>query len=176
LAPIDLAGSGQHRENAGVLFAKGAVFEFSFHRIHSKKVLDNRYTDMITSPMLSRQLTLPADPPAELTPSLPYSCSLLALVPALPSFRINHLQPLFAKHPGGGTQHVHAEHRVHSHMFSPWRIRSFVFIFLQIPLPGVPSHAVFSFHTLTNPFASNSFRFKSIQNPGGVEGRECPLC
>src|SRR5713101_8135120 len=68
----------------------------------SKKVLDNRYTDMITSAMLPRQLTLPPHPPAKLTPSLSYSCSLFALFFALPSFRINHLQPLFTKHPGWG--------------------------------------------------------------------------
>jgi hypothetical protein len=79
-----------------------AVFEFFFHGIHSKKVLDNRYTDVITYCMLSRQLTRPTHPPARLNPSLPYSCSLFAFVPALPSFRINHLQPLFTNHPGGG--------------------------------------------------------------------------
>src|SRR5216683_1851626 len=57
---------------------------------------------MITSRMLPRQLTLPPHPPANLTPSLSYSCSLLARFFALPSFRINHLQPLFTKHPGWG--------------------------------------------------------------------------
>ena len=68
----------------------------------SKKVLDNRYTDMITSAMLPRRLTLPSHPPAKLTPSRSHSCSLFALFSALPPFRINHLQPLFAKHPGWG--------------------------------------------------------------------------
>jgi len=57
---------------------------------------------MITSRILPRQLTLPLHPPAELTPSLSYFCSLFALFSALPSFRINHLQPLFGKHPGWG--------------------------------------------------------------------------
>jgi hypothetical protein len=52
--------------------------------------------------MLPRQLTLPPHTPAKLTPSPSHSCSLFARFPALPSFRINHLQPLFAKHPGGG--------------------------------------------------------------------------
>ena len=83
-------------------FAKRRVLGFSFHRIHSKKVFDNRYTDVITSCMLPRKLTLPTHPLAKLTPSLPYSCRLFAFVPKLPFFRINHLQPLFAKHPGGG--------------------------------------------------------------------------
>src|SRR5258708_7762520 len=57
---------------------------------------------MITFHMLPRQLTLPPHPPAELTPSLSYSCRLFALFSALPPFRINHLQPLFAKRPGWG--------------------------------------------------------------------------
>src|SRR5712664_4751058 len=57
---------------------------------------------MITFFMLPRQLTLPPHPPAKLNPSLSYSCSLFALFSALPSFRINHLQPLFGKHPGWG--------------------------------------------------------------------------
>jgi hypothetical protein len=65
-------------------------------------VLDNWYTDMITSRMLPRQLTLPPHPPSKLTPSLSHSCSLFAHFFALPSFRINHLRPLFPKHPGGG--------------------------------------------------------------------------
>src|SRR5713101_655999 len=52
--------------------------------------------------MLPRQLTLPPHPLAKLNPSLSHPCSLFALFPALPFFRINHLQPLFAKHPGGG--------------------------------------------------------------------------
>ena len=52
--------------------------------------------------MLPRQLTLPPHPLAKLNPSLSHSCSLLAPFPALPCFRINHLQPLFAKHPGWG--------------------------------------------------------------------------
>src|SRR5712691_3033359 len=71
-------------------------------RLNQKKALDIRYNDMITFPMLPRQLTLPPHPPAKLTPSPSYSCSLFALFSALPSFRINHLQPLFVKHPGGG--------------------------------------------------------------------------
>src|SRR6266849_1180710 len=57
---------------------------------------------MITSRMLPRQLTLPPHPPAKLSPSPSCSCSLFSLFFALPSFRINHLQPLFAKHPGWG--------------------------------------------------------------------------
>src|ERR1700719_1475058 len=57
---------------------------------------------MITSGMLPRQLTPPVHHPARLTPLPSYSCSLLALFFLRPSFRINHLQPLFAKHPGGG--------------------------------------------------------------------------
>jgi hypothetical protein len=59
--------------------------------------------------MLPRQLTLPPHPPAKLNPSPSHSCSLFftlslegALFTALPFFRINHLQPLFAKHPGWG--------------------------------------------------------------------------
>src|SRR6266851_2524105 len=52
--------------------------------------------------MLPRQLTLPEHLPARLSPLTSYSCSLLPLFFPLPSFRINHLQPLFAKHPGGG--------------------------------------------------------------------------
>src|SRR5229473_6283232 len=76
----------------------------------SKKVLDNRYTDMITSAMLPRRLTPPSHPPAKLTPSLSYSCSLFALFSALPSFTINHLQPLFAKHPGWGYPNASMEH------------------------------------------------------------------
>src|SRR5229473_1548775 len=52
--------------------------------------------------MLPRQLTLPPCLLAKLNPSPSHSCSLFVLFSALPSFRINHLQPLFEKHPGGG--------------------------------------------------------------------------
>src|ERR1700674_73169 len=58
----------------------------SYHwRYLSKKVLDNRYTDMITSHMLPRQLTLPPHPPAKLNPSLSHSCKLFFTLLA-PSF------------------------------------------------------------------------------------------
>src|SRR5260370_7355716 len=57
---------------------------------------------MITFAMSPRRLTLPSHPPAKLNPSQSHSCSLFALFSALPPFRINHLQPLFAKRPGGG--------------------------------------------------------------------------
>src|SRR5260221_12007220 len=62
---------------------------------------------MITYRMLPRQLTLPRPLPARLTPLPSYSCSLLALFFPRPSFRINHLQPLFAEHPGGGYIGIH---------------------------------------------------------------------
>jgi len=73
-------------------------------------VLDNRYTHVITSRMLPRQLTLPPHPPAKLNPSLSHSCSLFALFSALPSFRINHLQPLFTKYRGVGIPNATTGH------------------------------------------------------------------
>src|SRR5260221_5709876 len=62
---------------------------------------------MITPRMFPRQLPLPPPLPARLTPLPSYSCSLLALFFPRPSFRINHLQPLFAEHPGGGYIGIH---------------------------------------------------------------------
>ncbi len=49
---------------------------------------------MITSLMLPRRPTLPRHPPAKLTPSLSYSCSLLCASPKVNSHQINSLQPL----------------------------------------------------------------------------------
>src|SRR5260370_2022106 len=63
---------------------------------------------MIPCRMFPRQLPLPPHPPAKLNPSLSYFCSLFSLFFALPSFRINHLQPLFPKHPGWGYPYPNA--------------------------------------------------------------------
>jgi hypothetical protein len=188
-----------------------------FLNFSSKKVLDNRYTNVITYCMLSRQLTRPTHPPAKLTPSLPYSCSLFAFVPALPSFRINHLQPLFTKHPGGGVPNTstpsiastvtcamqrlyplrpqpvpHTPRRNErgplpsiSHpkgflcAFAPlWQIpfcSSFVFMFLQIPLPACPPTPSFPFIHLQIPLRATPFVSHPYKTTG-VWGRECRLC
>ena len=69
-----------------------------------KKVLDNRYTDMITYLMLPRQLTLPPHPPAKLTPPLSHSCRLFRSSKEVNSHQINSLQPLLQNTRGGGTR------------------------------------------------------------------------
>src|SRR5258707_4855643 len=62
---------------------------------------------MIPARMLPRHLTLARHLARSLTPLPSYSCSLSALFFPRPSFRINHLQPLFAEHPGGGYIGIH---------------------------------------------------------------------
>jgi hypothetical protein len=69
-----------------------------------KKILDNRYTDTITSCMLPRRLTLPPRPPAKLNPSLSHSCELFCAPQKVNARQINNFRTLLAKHTGwGGT-------------------------------------------------------------------------
>src|SRR4029077_8045205 len=85
--------------------------------------------------MLPRQSTLPPHPLAKLNPSLSHSCSLFftlslegALFPALPVFRINHLQPLFAKHRGWGIPNAYRAQREplrHPSSISPFRMNTY---------------------------------------------------
>ncbi len=72
------------------------------------KPLDNRYTYVITSRMLLRQLILPPRPPAKLTPSPSHSCRLLCASKKVNSRQISNFQPLFAKHPGWGYLRIYA--------------------------------------------------------------------
>jgi len=70
---------------------------------------------------------VPPHPLAKLNPSPSHSCSLFALFPALPFFRINHLQPLFAKHPGWGVPNAYRTQRErlrHPSSTSPFRMNT----------------------------------------------------
>ena len=68
-----------------------------------QKPLDNPYTNVITSVMLSRQIILPRPSPTKLTPFLRYSCGLLPLFLRVASFVFNSLQPLLPKTGGWGS-------------------------------------------------------------------------
>src|SRR4029077_15108338 len=76
---------------------------------HPKKVLDNRYTVVITFFMLPRQLTLPPQPHAELTPLLSYSCKLFCAPEKVNSRKISKFRTLPPKPPGW---RVHPHHPV----------------------------------------------------------------
>src|SRR5216683_5287514 len=59
---------------------------------------------MISSRMLPRQITSSLRAPAELSSLHSSDCSLLVLSFRSSPFRISNLEPLFAKHPGGGVR------------------------------------------------------------------------
>ena len=70
-----------------------------------KKPLDNRYTDMVTSVMLARQITFFDNPRTKLTPSPTYCCTLFVALKKVNPFGIKQMHALWTKHPcGGGTQ------------------------------------------------------------------------
>src|SRR6266436_2703120 len=59
---------------------------------------------MISSRMLPRQITSSLRAPAKLSSLHSVDCGLWVLLLRSSPFRISNLEPLFAKHPGGGTQ------------------------------------------------------------------------
>src|SRR5882762_1698753 len=63
---------------------------------------------MISSRMLLGQATSSPRAPAELSSLHSGNCSLFVLSFRLAPFRISNLEPLFAKHPGGGYPNLHA--------------------------------------------------------------------
>ena len=162
-----------------------------------KKVLDNLYNDMITSLMLPRQPTLSPHHLAKLTPSPSHSCSLFALFSALPSFRINHLQPLLQNTRGRGypsedvrctegqkchsasplfATHTHSVSRKSfpCHSYANTRDRGATPPATHTSVLATSILFALCFHELANPFSRNSFPFTSIQNPRGV-GSRVPL-
>jgi hypothetical protein len=157
-----------------------------------KKVLDNRYTDMITSPMLPRRLTLPPHPPAKLTPSLSHSCSLLRAPQKVNSHHINSLQPLLQNTRVGGTSEY-----IRSLVLPPSRaprsasipcalsqlrilpIATGVYypqhFHAQVSLLAFRFLSPLCFHILTNCFSRNPFLFTTIRIAPGCGGL-CVLC
>src|SRR5229473_5293673 len=63
---------------------------------------------MISSRMLFGQITSSPRAPAELSSLHSSNCSLLVLSFRSSPFRISNLEPLFVKHPGGGTPNLRA--------------------------------------------------------------------
>jgi len=64
----------------------------------AKKSLDKRYTNMIISVMLARQIPLPDPLSITLTPLLRYSCKLFVAPKKLKSFAIKQIRTLCAKY------------------------------------------------------------------------------
>ena len=98
-------------------------------------MLDNSYTNMITSVMLARQITLLRPSPTKLTPFLRYSCSLLPLFLRVASFVFNSLQPLLPKTGGWGSlPQVISDLAGRTHrFFSPLFSCSYKSLFSQLP-------------------------------------------
>src|SRR6267154_1779095 len=90
---------------------------------------------MITSVMLSRQITLHRPLPTELTPFLRCSCSLLPLFLRVRTFVFNSLQPLLPKTGGwGGLAQVISDLPRRTHrFFSPLFSCSYKSLFSQLP-------------------------------------------
>ena len=90
---------------------------------------------MITSVMLSRQITITRPLPTKLTPLLRYSCSLLPLFLRVPSFVFNSLQPLLPKTGGwGGLTQVISDLARRTHRFiTPLFSWSYKSLFSQLP-------------------------------------------
>src|SRR5260370_20582660 len=86
-------------------FAKGAVFEFSLHSIHTtalKFTIDRRPGLWYGCACYLEQISL--TPPAIPALTLPfsYSCNLFCALQKTNSFIIKQIQTLSTKHPGGG--------------------------------------------------------------------------
>ena len=87
-------------------------------------MLDSAYTNMITSVMLARQITVPRNSPTKLTPLLRYSCKLFVAPENINPFGIKQIRTLSAKHPGWGvlpklrSLFTRGTHRFFSPLFS----------------------------------------------------------
>src|SRR6266849_1708367 len=147
---------------------------------------------MIRSRMLPRQLILPPHPPAKLTPSLSYSCSLLCASPKVNSHQINSLQPLLQNTGGylstalsvallrkNALQQVLCLPRLRT----PCRVSPYLATHTQTPGMGVsrlpPTSAsvlatsilfALCFHILTNCVSRNPFLFTTIRIAPGWGG------
>jgi len=117
-----------------------------------KNLLDNPCTTMITLAMLARRIISVAPVSETLTPFPRYSYGFFCTSEKLNSYKINHFQALFVKHPGYGVPLRHLP-VLRPSALSP------LFDFLSL-----------CFQNLTNPFSHNPFPLTSIQNPGGVAG------
>ena len=168
-------------------------------------MLDNRYTHVITSRMLPRQLTLPLHPPAKLNPSPSHSCKLLCAPKKVNSRQISNFQPLFAKHPGWGypsedvrcteaqkcpsvsplfatLTHSVSRKSFACHSYANTRDGGVTPPPISCSVLATPILFARCFHSDTNPFSRKSFLFTSIQIPGGVTSADSvlrprwPLC
>src|SRR5229473_1875197 len=148
---------------------------------------------MITSRMLPRQLTLPPHPPTKLTPSLPYSCSVLCTPKNVNSHQISNFQPLSAKHPGWGypSEDVRCTEAQKCRSVSPlfatlthsvsrksFACHSYANTRDGVVTPPPISASVLAtpilfalcFHILTNCFSRNPFLFTTIRIAPGWGG------
>ncbi len=141
---------------------------------------------MIRSRMLPRQLILPPHPPAKLTPSLSYSCSLLCASPKVNSHQINSLQPLL-QNTGGVPVHgvvgctdaqkcpsVSPLFATLTHSMSRKSFACHSYANTQdggVTPPPISASVLATPILFANPFSRKSFLFTSIQILGG-----CHLC
>ena len=105
---------------------------------------------MISSVMLVRQITLSAPRPTNLTPFLPCPYSLLRAPKKLIPFRINQIQPLFAKHPGWGITSTRTVSPSHS----------------KCGLP-VSTFKMNTCESVSKQTTSSPFRMNTYAKPGG---------
>jgi hypothetical protein len=129
----------------------------SFFIMGVNNSLDKRYTYMITSVMLARQIPLLDTLPTTLTPLPGYSCALFNSLAALfrtPVLCFQSFAHSLTKTPGWGYLV-----RLSSSFASPSPI----------------DFLVFCFHGLTNPFFRKPFVCTSIQNPRGVTLKPAPV-
>ena len=148
--------------------------------------------------MLPRQLILPPHPPAKLTPSLSYSCSLLCASPKVNSHQINSLQPLL-QNTGGVPVHgvvgctdaqkcpsasplfatlTHSLSRKSfpCHSYANTRDGGVTSPPISASVLATPILFALCFHILTNCFSRNPFLFTTIRIAPGCGGSPRPLC
>src|SRR6267154_326056 len=128
---------------------------------------------MITSVMLSRQITLHRPLPTELTPFLRCACGLLPLFLRVASFVFNSLQPLLPKTGGwGGLAQVISDLARRTHrFFSPLFSCSYKSLFSQL--------SCFHIHTKRGVFFASWMEFthphSQIRNLLGAPPRSLRL-
>src|SRR6267154_4268527 len=120
---------------------------------------------MITSVMLSRQITLHRPLPTELTPFLRCACGLLPLFLRVASFVFNSLQPLLPKTGGwGGLAQVISDLARRTHrFFSPLFSCSYKSLFSQL--------SCFHIHTKRGVFFASWMEFAHPAFPNQESSR-----
>ena len=108
----------------------------------SENSLDSWYTNLVTSAMLARQVTLLDPLSTTLTPLLRYSYKLFVALEKVNSFVIKQIRTLCAKHPEYGVplHSVFTSHEspVTGHASVPSICMPFIFKRLQTPFPATP--------------------------------------